>query len=134
MACLTKSYRAGGAYFEPPRGQVYEISEADLKNGGWQDSVASFASYHDQPEHERKESGNSIESGKAPSLIEYNSGGLTVPSASAGGGGGGGQGQGRRSGRSPLARASLVRTGSDIELQDQTSRPSSSEKKAAGSR
>ncbi|RDL33631.1 Nucleotide-diphospho-sugar transferase [Venustampulla echinocandica] len=41
---------AGGAYMSgPPRGKVYEISEADPRED-WKDSVESFGSYYDRPE------------------------------------------------------------------------------------
>lgn len=116
--------RAGGAYFEPPMGHVYEISESDLKSGGWKESVQNYGSYRDQPDHRRNTSNGSIEGGDGTmSPPEQPSGGgnLTVPSASVN--------HSRRSGRSPLARVSLLRSTSDegtaIELQDQTSRPQS---------
>jgi chitin synthase len=108
---------AGGAYMtEPPTGQVYELSEAELAKSGWGDSAESVVTYQSRPAHSRGTSYNSIggdvtppETGDANSL-------LTVPPTSS-------NGQNRRSGRSPLARVSLIRTnshnGDDHELEDQ---------------
>lgn len=121
---------AGGAYFEPPRGQIYEISEVELKKAGWKESVLTLGSYQERPEHERKESDGSIEGSDAPSPLELAPGGgvLTVPGASAS--------SNRRSGRSPLARVSLIRTASneEIELEDQQARQHSTERRTGGSR
>lgn len=98
---------AGGAYMTgamgSQSGQVYELSEAEYKKGGWEQSIESLGSYADgrvSPE----------ESGPP-------SGALTLPATASGG-------QSKRSGRSPLARVSLVRNGSEedgsaIELEDQ---------------
>lgn len=127
---LTISHSAGGAYFEPPRGQIYEISEVELKKAGWKESVLTLGSYQERPEHERKESDGSIEGSDAPSPLELAPGGgvLTVPGASAS--------SNRRSGRSPLARVSLIRTASneEIELEDQQARQHSTERRTGGSR
>jgi chitin synthase len=118
---------AGGAYMTgPPIGQVYEMSDAELKKAGWKESVESFNSYHDCPTNERGESYHST-SGEvspealSPSDFTPDTGTLTVPQASASGNG---SRNGRNNGRSPLARASLIRTASegvDIELQEQYS-------------
>jgi chitin synthase len=95
---------AGGAYMtRPPPGQIYEISESDLKKAGWKDSVESVASGERSPDAERAlEAGTSV---------------LALPPSSS-------TGQNARSGRSPLARVSLIRTvssdGAAMELEDQT--------------
>ncbi|KAF8863244.1 BcCHSVII, class VII chitin synthase [Acephala macrosclerotiorum] len=115
---------AGGAYMTgppiPPIGHIYEISESELRKAGWKESVESL--YNDRPPHERKNSHNSIGSGEGGSpemtALEGPPGVLTLtPAASAS------TGQNRRSGRSPLARVSLVRTISNeepgIELDEQ---------------
>jgi chitin synthase len=115
----------GGAYFMggPPLGkmynpgQVYEFHEVDLKKAGFTDSVESLESYHDRPDQKRIESYNDMDGSPEQSTSETfpASGPLTVPQSASG--------QNRRSGRSPLARVSLVRTSSNeemgIELQDQ---------------
>jgi chitin synthase len=123
---------AGGAYFEPPRGRVYEISEAELKHGGWKESSVTLDSYQDPSDHQGKEIEAAAEPSASPSPPEPALGGvtLTVPARSAS------ANQNRRSGRSPLARASLVRTASseDIELHLPQSRPHSTERGLGDSR
>ncbi|EKD19790.1 uncharacterized protein L3040_001863 [Drepanopeziza brunnea f. sp. 'multigermtubi'] len=103
---------AGGAYFMTgagsPSGQVYEMTEADFKRGRWRASVESLESCRD--------GANSPEMVPPPSEAGP-SAAFTFPQAGSGA-------QNRRSGRSPLARVSLIRTasntdGSDIELEDQ---------------
>jgi chitin synthase len=108
---------AGGAYMTgPPHGQVYEMTDPELRTGG-------LESYSDRPIHRRAASYNSAPSGnvspEATSPLEapLTGGYLTIPQASAPGG---------RNGRnisSPLSRLSLIRTpsndGEDIELQGQ---------------
>jgi chitin synthase len=121
---------AGGAYMKSPAqgGQVYEMSNAELQKGGWKESVESFASTHDRPVYQRAESYHSNASGDVspdlPSPTEPAGGALTVPQASASGNRNNG-----RNGRSPLARASLIRTASieglNIELEDQSQHPQS---------
>lgn len=115
---------AGGAYMTgPPPGQVYELSEAELNKGGFKDSVESLGTYHDRPDDYRTDSYNSIASaeGSSPesgSPVEgsRSAGALPIPQSTS-------NGQNRRSGRSPLARVSLIRTVSNdegaIELEDQ---------------
>lgn len=115
---------AGGAYMTgPPPGQVYELSEAELNKGGFKDSVESLGTYHDRPDHYRTDSYNSIASAEgsspesgSPVEASRGAGALTIPQSTS-------NGQNRRSGRSPLARVSLIRTVSNdegaIELEDQ---------------
>lgn len=111
---------AGGAYMSgPPRGKVYEISEADLRNEGWRDSSESFGSYHDRPDLRQRdtnysdadiysppeETGPSEQSFIAPQVPQTAS-----------------NNSNRGSGRSPLARAAA--SGADpnesaIELEEQ---------------
>ena len=110
---------AGGAYFMDAHplgnmykpGYVYEISETDLKKAGFKDSVESLEYYQDGDQKRISYMDGSPET----SPTDGRSGPLTVPQSSSGG-------QNRRSGRSPLARVSLIRASSneDIELQDQT--------------
>jgi chitin synthase len=116
----------GGAYFMGGQplghmynpGQVYEIHEADLKKAGFTDSAESLESYHDRPDQKRIESHNRIDGSpeRSPPEATPGSGALTVPQSSS-------SGQNRRSGRSPLARVSLIRTVSQeesaIELENQ---------------
>lgn len=120
----------GGAYFMggPPLGhmynpgQVYEIHEADLKRAGFADSVESLESYHDRSDQKRIEGYNNMDGSPERSPAETtpnwqaSSRTLTAPQSSS-------TGQNRRSGRSPLARVSLIRTLSNdeaaIELQNQ---------------
>lgn len=125
----------GGAYFMggPPLGKmynpghVYEISEADLKKAGFADSVESLESYHDRPDQKRIEGYNGMEesSEQSPSETSPSYGALTVPQSTS-------AGQNRRSGRSPLARVSLIRTASNeelgIELEDQSQAPENQRK------
>lgn len=103
-----------------------------MKKAGWKESVLTLGSYQERPEHQRKESDGSVEGFDASSPLELAPGGgvLTVPGASAS------SNSNRRSGRSPLARVSLVRTASneDIELGDQQSRQHSTERRTGGSR
>ncbi|KAK0102923.1 hypothetical protein ONS96_005549 [Cadophora gregata f. sp. sojae] len=100
---------AGGAYMTGaagPSGQVYELTEAELKKGEWKSSIESLSSYHDGAKSPPELASTSE---TAPL-----SGSLMIPPTT---------GQNRRSGRSPLARVSLIRTpssaGSAIELDDQ---------------
>lgn len=98
---------AGGAYMtEPSQGRVYEISESEMRKGGWQDSNDSLASYHDRPDHRQRDNTRGLTDGPTSPEPQSPDGVLTVPQQSS-------SGQGRRSGRSPLARASLVRSRSD---------------------
>jgi chitin synthase len=93
----------------------------------------AFGPYQDRSDHQRKESDGSIEASDPPSPMELAPGGgaLTVPTVSL-------SNQNRRSGRSPLARVSLIRTASndglEIELEDQQpqSRSSSHSPKRSG--
>jgi chitin synthase len=115
----------GGAYFMggPPLGhmynpgQVYEIHEADLKKAGFTGSVESLESYHDRLDQKRIESYNGMGGSpeRSPTETTPGSGALTAPQSSSG--------ENRRSGRSPLARVSLMRSlpndESAIELQNQ---------------
>ncbi|KAH9222140.1 chitin synthase-domain-containing protein [Leptodontidium sp. 2 PMI_412] len=108
---------AGGAYMTGsggPSGQVYELTEAEFKKGEWKSSVESLGSYHDGATSP-PEAGSPSESGPP-------TGSLTLPPTAS-------TGQNRRSGRSPLARVSLIRTasssGSAIELEDQQPHTSS---------
>ena len=117
---------AGGAYMTgPPAGQVYELTEAQMKEAGWRDSVESVDSALSRPSHSRGDSYNSFEQGEKASPVvdetpvESASTLLSVPQTSS-------NGHNRRSGRSPLARVSLIRTpsndgndGNDIELEQQ---------------
>jgi len=105
---------AGGAYMtSPPHGHVYEMSEIEMKKEGFKESVESLVSVH-----RRIGSDNSIVSaGDTATHLEPTAGvdSLTVPHAFANGG---------RNGRSPLARASLIRTvsssnGNDLALGDE---------------
>lgn len=115
----------GGAYFMGgplgqmyKSGQVYEIHEADLKKAGFADSVESLESYHDRLDQKRIEGHNGIDGSpeRSPQESTPGSAALTVPQSSS-------SGQNRRSGRSPLARVSLIRTVSQdesaIELENQ---------------
>ena len=116
----------GGAYFMggPPLGNmyrpghVYEIKETDLRKAGFRDSVESLESYHDRPDQKQIEGYNGMDGSpeQYPPETSPGSGPLTVPQSTS-------SGQNRRSGRSPLARVSLIRTSSNdepgIELEDQ---------------
>ena len=108
-----------GKMYNP--GQVYEIHEADLKKAGFTDSVDYLESYHDRPDQKQIESYHSIDGSPERSNSETTpgSGALAAPQPSS-------SGQNRRSGRSPLARFSLIRNSSDeemgIELEDQRPR------------
>lgn len=114
---------AGGAYMMSGRetGQVYELTEAEMNKNGWRDSVESVASYQTKPGHQRGNSYNSNDddektSPEGGSPVDPVNNMLSVPQTSS-------TGQNRRSGRSPLARVSLIRTasyeGDDIELEEQ---------------
>ncbi|PMD47362.1 glycosyltransferase family 2 protein [Hyaloscypha variabilis F] len=119
----------GGAYFMggPPlgrmynQGHVYEMNETDLKKAGFTDSVESLESYHDRPDQRRIEGYNGMDGlpEHYPSEPITGPGALAVPQSTS-------SGQNRRSGRSPLARFSLIRNSSDeemgIELEDQRPR------------
>lgn len=102
----------------PPTGQVYELSEAEMKKAGWKDSVESVASYHDTTSHSRQISYTSAD-GASPEPGSSFAGGntaLTVPQSAS-------VGHNRRGARSPLARVSMVRGDSNdsngIELDEQ---------------
>ncbi|KAF4622662.1 hypothetical protein G7Y89_g14363 [Cudoniella acicularis] len=116
---------AGGAYMTgPPTGQIYEISEADLRKGGWKDSVESLASYHDRSDH-RLADGTYDESREgSPERGIPQDLALAPPRPAS-------TNQNRRSGRSPLARVSLVRGSShdeaEMEMEEQPGHPSSAD-------
>lgn len=94
----------GGAHMMgAPTGQVYELSEAELAKGGWRDSAESVGAQQSRPPHSR---GNSNASDISPPGTSEGNNTLSVPPTTS-------TGQARRSGRSPLARVSLVRTASD---------------------
>ncbi|KAH8659147.1 BcCHSVII, class VII chitin synthase [Tricladium varicosporioides] len=109
---------AGGAYMTgPPRGQIYEISEADLRKGGWKDSVESLASYHDQPSHRIASHGHDNDDEDSPERASRQELALAIPRPAS-------TNQNARNGRSPLARVSLIRTnpneeGNRIEMDEQ---------------
>jgi len=108
---------AGGAYMMgPPTGQVYELTDAELAKAGWRDSVESIGSQQSYPQHSRGNSNHSNGGDISPPDTADRNNTLSVPQASS-------NGQARRSGRSPLARMSLIRTasndGSGMELEDQ---------------
>jgi chitin synthase len=116
---------AGGAYMtDPPTGQVYELSEAELNRAGWKDSIESLGSHHNRPGYKPVGSYNGDEgdrtSPEAVSPVEATPSALVVPQASS-------SSQNRRSGRSPLACVSLIRTtsndGNAIELEAQQHQP-----------
>jgi chitin synthase len=105
---------AGGAYMTgPPTGQVYELTEAEMMKNGWRDSVESVVSQQSTHQHSRGSSKNSNGGDITPPDTADGNNLLSVPHASS-------NGHARRSGRSPLARMSLIRTpsnaGDDIEL------------------
>ncbi|TVY82042.1 Chitin synthase D [Lachnellula suecica] len=111
---------AGGAYMTTPAtGQIYEIDDPELNKAGWKDSVESLGEYHDRPDYRRHGSTGSLEA-SSPEGGSPLDGALTIPRPTS-------TAQNQRSGRSPLARASLVRNATDdgmqdIELQDQRRR------------
>jgi chitin synthase len=116
----------GGAYFMggPPLGKmynpghVYEINETDLRKAGFTDSMDSLESDNDRTDQKRIEGYNHMDRSpeQHPPETSTGSGPLTVPQSTS-------SGQKRRSGKSPLARVSLIRTSSNnetgIELEDQ---------------
>ena len=118
-AMAQASQRApGGAYTPgPPTGQIYEIDDEELHKGGWKDSVESLGEYQDRPEYRRGDSFGPRD--RSPEAVSPLDAALTVPRPVS-------TGQNQRSGRSPLARVSLVRTatqnGEAMELQDQRRR------------
>jgi len=98
---------AGGAYMmRPPTGQVYEMTDAEMAKNGWNDSVESVDSQQSIHHHSRDNSKNINGAEASPSTNTDGNNMLAVPQPSA-------IGQNRRSGRSPLARASLIRTASN---------------------
>ncbi|POS86870.1 Nucleotide-diphospho-sugar transferase, partial [Erysiphe pulchra] len=106
-----------GSYY--PYGQVYEISENDINNGTYKDSVESLQS--DSYGYHRSHSANSMRSlepyGEAAEdlLSPANPSSLSLPPSAA-------STYNKKGGRSPLARQSLVRTVQDenvIELENQ---------------
>jgi chitin synthase len=112
---------AGSAYMTGPLpGQALQRSEADAEKEEYKDAQEYF---QDRPDHRRVDSYNSFASGDGSSPeptppLETASGlgGLAVPQ----------NGRNTRSGGSPLARASLIRTMSDdefgVELEEQRHR------------
>ena len=116
---------AGGAYMtERTQGQVFELSDAELRKEEFKDSKDSLGYFQDQPEHHRVDSYNSLVSGDGsppetspPLEAMTGGGGLAVPQDSST------VGRSGRNGRSPLARPSLIRTassdGGEIELEEQ---------------
>jgi len=104
---------AGGTYMTGlPTGQIYEIDEAELRKGGWKDSVEPMGDYQDRPEYQRPDNLGSL--GGSPEAATPSGTALTIPRPAS-------TVQNQRSGRSPLGRVSLKRTadGEDIELEDQ---------------
>ncbi|KAI0013106.1 glycosyltransferase family 2 protein [Xylariaceae sp. FL0662B] len=97
----------------PPRGQVYEFSDAELDKSGWDASDSATSEVTRTDYHHRPGSNESSRSSRAPSpgpgtslLVNQDSShaprqNLGVP---------GGNRQRNRTGRSPLGRASWVRT------------------------
>jgi chitin synthase len=118
---------AGGAYMTEPfhGGHVYELTETELSKGGFKDSVESFQSYQDRPDHRQRDytRNGSVDGYGSPNEPgSSHDGALTVPQSAST--------SQRRSGRSPLARVSLVRTPSaeeTVELQQQPRRGQSGE-------
>ncbi|EHL02629.1 putative Chitin synthase D [Glarea lozoyensis 74030] len=53
---------AGGAYMTEPfyGGHVYELTETELSKGGFKDSVESFQSYQDRPDHRQLIENNTV--------------------------------------------------------------------------
>ncbi|TVY49440.1 Chitin synthase D [Lachnellula occidentalis] len=106
---------AGGAYMTgPPIGQVYEIDEAELRKGEWKDSAENLGRNQGRPENQRADnSGSRVRSPDAGPTLDKT---LVMPRRAS-------NIQIHRSGRSPLGRASLIRTasadGKDIELEHQ---------------
>lgn len=98
---------AGGAYMTATgavQGRVYEVSdEDDLQKQGWVESNESFVSYgnveQERTPHKRNSSYNSVGSQDGSGDFADSGNSLTVPTTSR-----------YRSGKSPLARASLIRT------------------------
>jgi chitin synthase len=114
MAQADQRAASPGTYMTgPPTGQVYEIDEAELRKGGWKDSVESLAEYQERPDYRRVDSspGGYPEAGSPPDAA------LTIPRPAS-------TVQNQRSGRRPLRRVSLVRTAAreGIELEDQRRR------------
>lgn len=97
----------------PPTGQVYEISDTELSRAGWTDKVDS--PYSDNVAESPRHQGNDESSSKEAetSQIELASSnesrGLSVPRS--------GQQSTTRTGRSPLGRASWMRTSAADDLQ-----------------
>ena len=106
---------AGGGYMPgPPIGQFYEVDDAELRKGGWKDSAEYLGQSKDRSEYQRADSsGSRVGSCDAGPYVD---GTLAMPRPAS-------TVQIQRSGRSPLGRASLIRTASaeykDIELEDQ---------------
>ncbi|RDW79750.1 class VII chitin synthase [Coleophoma cylindrospora] len=102
---------AGGAYMTGAApGRVYEMGDDELGKGEFRDSLESVNSIeqHERPRVDRVESYQSYASNtssRSPSEVEMTPSSLTAPQPSSNNGTRNG-----RNGRSPLARASLVRT------------------------
>jgi chitin synthase len=106
-------------YQGPPPGQVYEFSESELRRGGFTDAAdsLSMAANSTRPAHRRLASNDSIRSGVSAEQYAQASAAETnraarqspvpLPSANP------------RTGRSPLGRASWVRTSTMDEVEDQ---------------
>lgn len=100
---------AGGAYMTgagPAPGQVREMTEAEYQKGERKGSVESLGSFRD--------GANSPEAGIPPEAGL--SGALPLPQATSGG-------ANRRSGRSPLARVSLIRIDSNTDAESEQGGP-----------
>jgi chitin synthase len=109
---------AGGAYMIGlPQGHVYETSDAEFHKEGFKEPADSLGHFEGRPGHRRADSYNSLASGDGsspdvtPAVEATNAGGaLIIPQASST------SSRNVRNGRSPLARASLIRTMSNEEI------------------
>ncbi|KAI9696780.1 MAG: hypothetical protein M1836_005142 [Candelina mexicana] len=146
LVAQSNQREAGGAYMtEQSQGHVYEVSDQEDAKGVWTESVESLDSeqtyphHYQHPPHSRASSYNSDNGGSGPKSPNLLPSTPTIPSAEAGNGSSTNlavpdvshtpgerssvASRTARSGRSPLARMSLVRTaGSEeapIEMQQQ---------------
>lgn len=122
---------AGGAYMTGfPPSQVFELSDSELQKEDSKGSIDSLGYFQGRPDHRRVDSYNSLASGHGSSpeatppleTTNHQNGAseLTVPQVSST------SGRNVRNGRSPLCRASLIRTVSNeesaVELEERRQR------------
>ncbi|KAI1877545.1 hypothetical protein JX265_003553 [Neoarthrinium moseri] len=102
----------------PPPGQVYEISDAELAKAGWTDHVDAPYSDNAGPDYHRRQ-GSAGSSGSSSGAVTPE----PVAALSGGPNNGSSRQGARRTGRSPLGRASWVRNpgGDQLDLGDTAS-------------